>query len=121
MQAKLKRLQARYPDRIRGALHFQAEKIMTRSKRDFVPVDLGALRSSGHVRPPERGKGRIIQVKLVYGGPSVPYAIVQHETPPAVFSHTVGQWKYLERPLMEAVSTLARDLAADLQLSDVSV
>ncbi len=113
MARKLKLLAKRYPDTVARALKLAAEAIMTQSKSTFVPVDLGALKNSGHVREPERGRGREISVALVYGGPAAPYAIVQHE---GDFQHKVGTRKYLEKPLMLAVPTLARDMARVLDL-----
>lgn len=114
MKRRILRLARQYPDTIRGVLLIHAEGIMTISKRDFVPVDLGALRSSGFVRQPQRGAGRLIRVELVYGGPAVTYAIDQHEN--ETYSHTVGQAGYLRIPLMNAVPTLMRDMARDLDL-----
>ncbi len=118
MARKLRALADRYPDIIGNALFVLGEKIMNTSKREFVPVDLGTLRSSGHVEPPTRGKGREISVALVYGGPAAPYAIVQHE---GDFQHKVGSRKYLERPLMDAVGTAARDIGRLLNLDNVVV
>lgn len=125
MERKLRGLAKKFPDEIRGALFVKAEDIMRVSKRDFVPVapDGGALRSSGHVRPPMRGRGRMVQVELVYGGTSAPYATAIHEHPSAA---SPPSWKnkpkldfhlggdrtgYLIKPMNAAVPTLARDLA----------
>jgi hypothetical protein len=77
------------------ALYKEGEQIMRQSKQDFVPVKSGALRSSGHVQFPQPGP----VVVLGFGGPAVPYAIVQHE---GEFQHTVGQRKYLEIPVQAA-------------------
>jgi hypothetical protein len=55
---------------------------------------------------------RLITVELVYGGPAAPYAIHRHE-------QLDPKGKYLEKPLMEAVGTLARDLSDDLNLERV--
>ena len=114
MQRRLMNLSKKYPDTIRIVLLKHGEIIMTISKNNFVPVDLGALRSSGHVREPTRGVGRFISIELVYGGPSEPYAIEQHEN--LTFSHTVGSALYLKRPMDNAVATLARKMARDLDL-----
>lgn len=72
------------------------EGIMTRSKREFVPVDLGALKNSGVVIPDSDPK-RIACV-LAYGGPAAPYAIIQHEK---VFNHKIGEDHYLSKPVFE--------------------
>ena len=114
MQAKLRKLATKFPDKIRGVLRFHAELIMTDSKNHFVPVDLGALKSSGFVDQPTRGSGREISIDLFYGGPSAPYAIVQHED--LSLNHTTGSAEYLKRPLEAAIPNLARNMARDLNI-----
>ena len=114
MAERLKKLAAKYPDAIGRALFVAGENIMRISKRDFVPVDLGPLRASGHVRPPERGQGTMISVALVYGGPSARYAIEQHEN--LDYQHTVGEAKYLEKPLKAAAGGMVKELSKLLDL-----
>jgi hypothetical protein len=101
---------------------------MTRSKKDFVPVADSTLQGTGHVR---LAKVKI-EANLVYGGPAAPYALAVHEH---LSKHSPPSWqtaersgggvrfnppgrgpKYLEKPLMEARRTLARDLARDLRV-----
>lgn len=84
---------------------------MDRSKTEFVPVKTGALKNSGRVTFPERS-GNTWTVELIYGGPSAPYALTQHETP--WYQHRVGQWKYLEQPMYEASATLMAIIAAEM-------
>lgn len=84
---------------LKAALYQEAELIMGRAKREFVPVDTGALRASGHVQRPEDTSNGY-RVVMGFGGPSAPYALKVHEdleTP-----HRVGSAKYLETPLLEA-------------------
>lgn len=115
MKRKIRALAEKFPARLDRALKLRAEGVMTRAKSEFVPVDLGALRSSGHVGDPERsGDGRDVEIMLSFGGPAAPYALVQHEN--LDYVHRVGEAKYLEKPLMEAVGTLAGDLADDLDV-----
>lgn len=113
MAAKFRAFARKFPKDVAAALFKQSEKIMTKSKKDFVPVDTGALRSTGMVEKPKI-KGKKISVTLAYGGPAVDYAVDQHEN--LDYRHTVGGPKYLERPLNEAAKTLASDLAKDLKL-----
>lgn len=94
------------------ALYFEGELIMTRSKEEFVPVDLGTLKNSGMVSPPEFS-GNAVVVELSYGGAASDYAIIQHEN--LEFRHKVGGAKYLERPLKEATAGMLRRIAASLQ------
>jgi hypothetical protein len=111
---KLDRLAQQGPNAIAGSLFRQGEKIMGRSKEEFVPVDLGVLKASGHVQLPEIN-GDEITVVMGYGGPAEAYALVQHER--LDFNHPNGGGpKYLERPLMEAKQTLLHDIAKDLDL-----
>jgi hypothetical protein len=116
MLRKLRKLERTYPDKMELAITVEAELIMTRSKSSFVPVRLGALRTSGHVEKAER-VGRIVLVRLVYGGVSAPYAIIQHER--LDFQHKVGEAKYLERPLNQAVPGMAKRMARTLDLDRV--
>ena len=113
MQKKLNRLAAQFEDRLPVALQTEAELIMTTSKKDFVPVDKGTLRASGHVEKVRR-EGEMLIVRLVYGGPSAPYAAKQHED--MTLSHTVGGPKYLERPLVDAIPGMPARLAARMKL-----
>lgn len=121
---KLKRLEQESADHVGRALRVEGERIMTRSKRDFVPVDLGTLRSSGTVSGPTR-KGKDLTIDLSYGGAAAAYALAVHEHPSGssprswegatvTFSPSGRGPKYLERPLMEAIPGLPQRLAAAL-------
>lgn len=116
-------------DAIPGALFREANRIMTDSKK-LVPVDTGALRSTGHVEEPVR-KGRKVSVEIGYGGPAgsggsvepgkgrsgnpapghVGYAVLVHEDMTA--GHVVGQAKYLETPIKQRKPTMMKRIAAD--------
>lgn len=110
-------------------LYLAAELIMRNSKRNYVPVDLSALKNSGHVVKPVR-KGTQIIVELAYGGPAAPYALAVHEH---LSQHSPRSWKnttvrfhpagrgpkYLEKPLMEAVSQLPHDLAVTVNIEKI--
>lgn len=110
MAARARRAGEDYRRKLRGALFRRCEAIMTRSKDEFVPVELGNLKNTGHVSiDPNK-----LVVTLAYGGPGVDYAVIQHER--LDFQHRVGGPKYLERPLMEAAGTLLADVAAEAKL-----
>jgi len=81
------------------ALYQKAEMIIAESKEDYVPVDLGALRSSGFVEKPV-GTGKHTSITLGFGGPAAPYAMVVHEDMQA--EHKVGSAKYLSIPFNKA-------------------
>lgn len=113
MQRNLARIRDDYPNRAGRELYIRGEEIMLDSKDHYVPVDDGVLKNTGIVSRPVY-KGKEIRVTLSYGGPAAPYALDQHET--ESFNHTIGEWKYLETPLMKAVRSMARDLARSLRL-----
>lgn len=114
--AKLAKLAREAPFVSAQALRIEAEVIMTRSKAEFVPVDLGTLRSSGRVRQSKFRPGGDIEVELSFGGAAAPYALIQHEE--LRFRHKVGEAKYLEKPVMAAIpgmnDRLAKRIAAGL-------
>lgn len=112
-RAKLARIARRFPEKTKRALVMFGEKVMTRSKDEFVPVRDGILKNSGHVRP---HKGKKIGIDLVYGGPAESYALVQHEN--MEFQHKVGGPKYLERPLLEALPTFEEDMVKSIKAED---
>lgn len=131
VQAKLKRLARKMPQKVMPVLKLKAEKIMTESKQKYVPVapDGGALRSSGHVLDPRLYRQKI-EVLLVYGGPSAPYALAIHEhpsdaSPPSwqgkqlTFNVPGTGTKYLYKPLMRARRTLAAEIASELDIGDM--
>lgn len=87
-------------------LYVEGEKIMAESKGKYVPVKSGNLRSSGHVQPPKRVGDHGYVILLGYGGPSVPYALVQHEA--LHFKHPHGEAKYLEKPTLKAAPGMGK-------------
>lgn len=122
----LKKIAAKFPDRVAAAIYQEAQIEMTESKRR-VPVSPtaaqaramgrstkgvipGTLRASGMVHPPER-HGKHVSVTLSYGaGPSRDYAVPQHEH--LEYHHTTGQAKYLESVLNESRGSMAARIAA---------
>jgi hypothetical protein len=129
MRGKIDKIALAFLVKVLGALYVEAELIKTRSQKEFVPVDLGPLRSSGHVQPPRR-KGREIEVTIAFGGVSAPYALAIHEhpsqySPPSWRGKSEGEinWspkgrgpKYLEKPLNEALKDMDARLARRLAL-----
>lgn len=93
------------------ALYREGERIMTEAKKR-TPVDTGALRASGLVLRPDV-VGAVISVTMGFGGAAAPYALVVHENLQA--RHTVGQAKYLESVINEALPDLDDRLAADMR------
>lgn len=114
MMAKLHRLGQNAAWELGKALYHEGERIMGDSKANYVPVDKGILRASGHVLLPQmESKGGPIVV-MGYGGPAVPYALRQHEE--LTWNHPgQGQPKYLETPAMRAAASAGRRIADDLR------
>lgn len=126
MAKKLGRAKDIFIDDVANALYRRGNAVMRRSKREFVPVDLSALKTSGFVDLPDR-RFQKIRVRLGYGGTTAPYAVVVHEhpspmSPPTwrgakVTFHPRGRGpKYLERPLLEAVKTMAQEIAQEVNI-----
>src|SRR5262245_40398140 len=102
-----------------------AEDIMSDSKENYVPVDIGTLKGSGHVVT--ETSGNVVTATMAYGGPAAAYAVAVHEhlspASPAswraaeangrpVQFHPSGRGpKYLERPVLAKAKTLLNDLA----------
>lgn len=75
----------------------------------IVPVDTGALRASGQVRPP-KVEGTTVEVVIGYGGPAVDYAIYVHEDLEA--NHAPGTTaKYLEIPVTNRAGEWQHEIA----------
>ena len=110
----LARLTPLVRDAIEAGLIEWGETVMGDAK-ELAPVDLGILRNSGFVLTdryrnigPEgaptaeaetQGKNTPVSVNAVlgFGGPSAPYALIQHEQYPK--KRVAGkQWKYLSTP-----------------------
>jgi len=94
-------------------LYQEGEGVMADSKTNYVPVDEGTLKTSGHVQLPKVGNGKI-EVVLGYGGAAKAYALTQHEN--MTFHHTVGQAKYLSIPFKKALSGLKDRLVIALNI-----
>lgn len=129
--ANLRVLGDKMPEAAGRALYrFVEKEIATPAKQDFVPVMFGALRSSIHVTSPIVTE-RSARVEVVAGGSAAPYARMVHENPRSGRTGgvsprgkryknyaRVGQWKYLETPAVQAVSTklpsFAKEAGAEL-------
>jgi hypothetical protein len=129
MQAKIAEALATMHVKAEGALFQISEEEMTKSK-NRTPVDLGNLRSSGHVAlPVTDAEG--ISVTMGFGGPAgignvggetnkkdVGYAIIVHEDVRGVVPRAggVGQSKFLESVLREDAPQLVERIANRIKL-----
>ena len=128
LRAALHQIGGRTRPEVAAALYAEAEDIMADAKEFYVPVDHGALRSSGFVKPPDI-TGDDVTVTLGFGGTAKAYAIAVHEH---LSEHSPRSWKiaeqqgrpvrfspggpkYLERPMLERAKTLASRLAVRIK------
>jgi len=112
LQAKLNQAASVAPKAFASAGLEQMEEIMAKAK-SITPVDMGPLRDSGHVLPPEIS-GDQIEIVAGFGGAASDYAIVQHER--LDFSHPSGQAKFLEQPFNEMRTQAVANIAATLKI-----
>jgi hypothetical protein len=92
------------------ALRNEAQEAFAVSQ-DEVPVDTGALKASGRVRP-ETGvftRSGEVYVELTYGGTATEYAIPVHENLESFHPH--GKAKYLEDPMTRQVNGISGRIA----------
>lgn len=109
---KLNKIQQRMMGTVLEKHLFQeGEGIMAQSK-EMVPVNVGTLRSSGHVQLPKRTVNQV-SVTMGYGGPAAGYAVKVHEDMQAF--HKVGGAKYLSLPFNQAIRGFAKRLAVRLK------
>jgi hypothetical protein len=95
------------PRAIAQAIYEEANLIFARSQV-LVPVDTGVLRGSGGVSSPQMGTQGYF-VDIYYGGPAAPYALYVHEII-GNYHNPPTQAKYLEQPVMEAMSTIQENI-----------
>lgn len=90
----LRRIAAKFPDKVAAAIYYEAQIEMTEAKRRCpVSPHGGDLRASGFVHEPERGRGRTISVTLSFGGAAMPYALAVHEH---LSEHSPLSWRIAE-------------------------
>jgi len=92
------------------ALRSEAQDAFAASQ-DEVPVDTGALKASGRVRP-ETGvftRAGEVYVELTYGGTATEYSIYVHANLEA--NHPHGKAKYLEDPMTRQVNGISGRIA----------
>jgi hypothetical protein len=131
MVANLRDFSHRFTKRERMAVKKQGERILKRAQ-DLIPVDNGDAKNSGRVTVSTKG----YSVSITFGDAKTQaYILALHEH---LSSHSPYSWrvaeasgrrvvfhpsgtgpKFLERALMEAVRTLARDFAMDLRLDSI--
>ena len=113
-----------------SALWKEANRMLRDSVENYVPVRDGILRGSAVISPDRSGSNassRRIEVRFGYGGAASAYALAVHENPRAGRTGGVspsghpyrkwaqiGQYKYLERPVLNGWATAAPRMALDM-------
>lgn len=84
-----------------------AETVLYTAQQVYVPILTGDLQRSGRMKS---HKGRYPVIYVSFGGPDVPYALLQHEA--TWFQHPRGgQAKYLEKAVQDMEPVIADKLA----------
>ena len=108
-----------------AAALYQEALVVQKESMKRTPVDTGSLRASHETSPP-RWSGDNLEVSIKVGGPAAPYAQIVHEDLEA--DHTkrvtrrgktftkVGEAKFLEKSVHEAVPTLLARVAKRMKL-----
>jgi hypothetical protein len=109
---------------------------------EMVPVDTGALRASQNIDYPTRSGNQVV-ASISYGGPSAPYALIQHENadlwhppkppgkrqvggrsgvgPTEPGNRTYGGPKYLEFPFAQETQTYPEGFKQRLIAAGMSI
>lgn len=107
LSAVLARMGPNALEAAQAAMADEMDSIMEEAKRR-TPVDVGTLKGSGSVFPPER-VGDQITVTAGFGGAASDYAVVVHEDLNA--NHPIGEAKFLEKPMLERADAFPKNLA----------
>jgi len=114
MLAKINRLKGVSPDVFGNAMVKEGNVEVKECQRQC-PVESGDMKDEIHVAGPFR-EGRTITIMITTGPKSEEYALRQHEDPDLV--HRVGNWKFIEGPLMESAPHMAARIASRIDLKD---
>ena len=102
------RIPQEMPHVLEKAIYEEALVIFKESQR-IVPIDTGALYSSGTVHLPKKEGNRTF-ARVTYGGSAASYALYVHENLYARHDAPT-QAKYLETPLYRQIPVLIKNLA----------
>ena len=115
----MKQLEKGVPLQAAAAL-YQEALIVQETSMSRTPVDVttkgggGTLRDSHETSAPY-WRGEFLSVDIEVGGPTVDYALVQHEE--MTFEHKVGQAKFLESAMNDAEAGLMSRIAKRIDLN----
>jgi hypothetical protein len=113
---RLERLAVEAPKELGDAI-YQEALVIRKVSRDRTPVRFGVLKGTHEVSKPDIAKGNA-SVSITVGGPAAPYALYVHEDLQA--HHDVGEAKFLEKSINEAIPNFAARIAARFDLNGVA-
>ena len=100
---------------------FEILDIIDKHTRPLVPLETGRLRQSV-MRP----NGMLVEKdflsqEIEYSARNprtgYDYALIQHETPPSIYHHRVGQWHYLSDGMAESEDEVIRLIEKDVDMA----
>lgn len=96
-------------------LYKEANEVLNESQ-EIVPTDQSILKGSAiQIGVVASRTANTVETTIGYGGAAKSYAVVQHETPPGVYSHAPGQaWHYLSDPAKAHVDSMGQNLRSAL-------
>lgn len=119
--ADMRKLAAHVPGEVGNALKEVADELVPECKavtpvadRTYGGNPPGTLRDEIHSEGPI-WQGKVVIVKIMTGPRSAAYAAVQHED--LDFLHSIGEAKFIERPLGKASRYISARVAAKIKVS----
>lgn len=114
LKAKLKALGPELARVQGGKALYQEAKILEAIAHERTPLQWGPLRGSYETSEPVEESDGNVSVTISVGGPTAPYAVYVHEI--LWYHHPIGESKFLEKTINEAMATLPGRLAARIHL-----
>jgi len=100
---------------------FEILEIVNKHTEPKVPLETGRLRASVMRRNGMLIENDFMTQEIEYSARNpktgYDYAFIQHETPPHIYHHRVGQWKYLEDGLSESENEIYRLIEREVDLA----
>jgi hypothetical protein len=112
LESALRSMEKFVPNALEKAVYEEGSYILMESQK-IVPVDTGALRASGNIKPPVR-LGNSVHVDIGYGNTSASYAFIVHEN--LTNRHaSPTQAKYLEVPILRQLPIFIKNISIRLK------
>ena len=100
---------------------FEILDIIDKHTRPLVPLETGRLRQSVMRPNGMLVEGDFMSQEIEYSARNprtgFDYALIQHETPPHIYHHRVGQWHYLTDGMAESENEVIRLFEKDFDMA----